>query len=667
MKRVGIFLMVWVLLFTAVSGLAEALDTDLDIGLDVEQTEPRVFDEFIIGATTRLNGAFFTNMWGNNTCDIDVRSLIHGYSPVVWTLQSRFDLNMEVVQDVQAALLTDGNKLFQVTLWGDLCYNDGTPITARDYVFSLMLFADPVINALGGITTNTSYIEGYDEYLSGKSDVFAGVRLVADYTFTIEVKAEYLPFFFEIAFLDCIPYPISVIAPGCEVADDGNGCYIRNSDASVSGPIWNAQTLQNTILDPDTGYLSHPYVTCGPYMLTSFDWDTRIAKFDLNPYYKGYYDGQKPTIDHLVFKSVLPGTMIDEYENEEVHLLNKVVAGDNILSGFGLVGEGTAVQVSYPRMGLGFISFACEQGPAQFESVRKAIAYAIDRDQFTDDYTMGFGATVDGYYGIGQWMVQMIGGTLPAEEIENDEEQEAWDALIENGLDSLTHYTLDLDKAQQILIDDGWVLNASGKDFDKAVDTVRYKRLANGSLMALSLKWGVMEDSWAASMLVDMLVKPLAGLGMELDLTVVPFVDLLQHYYRQVDRTYDMMYLATNFISIFDPYFVFNTGDEYQGPQNTTGYRDEKLEALALELRQTPSGAMLEYCQKWLKFQEYYNEVIPMLPLYSNIYFDFHVPELQDYNPNAEMNWPVAILYATLGEAVEDDVEAADGDEIIIF
>ena len=39
-------------------------------------------DELIVGHPTEMRGDFFTEMFGNNTADIDVRSLIHGYNLV---------------------------------------------------------------------------------------------------------------------------------------------------------------------------------------------------------------------------------------------------------------------------------------------------------------------------------------------------------------------------------------------------------------------------------------------------------------------------------------------------------------------------------------------------------------------------------------------------------
>ncbi len=40
--------------------------------------------ELIVGHTTVMKGDFFTEMFGNDTSDIDVRALIHGYNLVNW-------------------------------------------------------------------------------------------------------------------------------------------------------------------------------------------------------------------------------------------------------------------------------------------------------------------------------------------------------------------------------------------------------------------------------------------------------------------------------------------------------------------------------------------------------------------------------------------------------
>ena len=65
---------------------------------------------------------------------------------------------------------------------------------------------------------------------------------------------------------------------------------------------------------------------------------------------------------------------------------------------------------------------------------------------------------------------------------------------------------------------------------------------------------------------------------------------------------------------------------------------------------------MLTYEQKWIEFQKYYNELLPTMPIYSNVYFDFHTNWLQNYS---EINWPEAVLYAYIAEPVETTPDEA--------
>ena len=43
-----------------------------------------------------------------------------------------------------------GNHTYKMILCDDLYYSDGTPITAWDYAFSLLLMMSPEIEAIGG-------------------------------------------------------------------------------------------------------------------------------------------------------------------------------------------------------------------------------------------------------------------------------------------------------------------------------------------------------------------------------------------------------------------------------------------------------------------------------------------------------------------------------------
>lgn len=622
-----------------------------------EHTEPI---HLTVGNTTKVSGGFFTRFFGNNTSDIDVRTMIYGYTPTTWDNQLQFLQDDNVLENLTKS--TDGNSVtYTFYLTKDMVYNDGTTkIDAKDYVFSWVLSAAPEFQAIGGEAPEVNVV-GYEEFHSGELPYYRGIRLIDDHTFSVTIKRDFEPYFYEMHQLEMFPYPISVIAPGCEVRDDGQGAYITGIDGDRS--VFNADLLKKTILDPETGYRSHPYLTAGPYKLVSYDFDSGVVEFEINPYYKGNYEHVKPDIDFITLVPVLPNNMIQKLESREVDLLNKTVDSKVILDGFRLIGEGGYTMENYPRMGYGFCHFSTEKnGPQQFVAVRQALNYAFDSDSFIQEILGGFGIPVYGYYGLAQWMFRAANGNYRPEDL-SQEEEDAWNELT---LDNLNQYPLDLEEANRLLDKDGWVLNAGGGPYDPEKDAIRYKEV-NGELMPLVLKFAQCADNDAAQLVVDMYAETLPQIGAALDVDVIPFHDLLMDYYRDDgERKYDMNFMATNFVATFDPYLVFLQNAELQGSVNNPGIVDDELLDLAFEMRHTEPGDLFTFEERWIKMQERFNEVLPSMPIYTNIYFDFHTDWLQNYYPNAEYSWPMAIMYAFYAEPEpqpEEEEILAEGDE----
>lgn len=629
------------------------------------RSEAQLYEELIVGTNTTFSGNFFGDMWGSNTSDIDVRVLLHAYSLVDWKAEEgSFAVNQTVVSGLISEIDEAGNKKFFVSLADGLMYSDGSPITAKDYVFSLLLSASGELAELGGMASRLRYVVGAEEYTGGESEMFSGVRLYGEKSFSVTIRAEYLPFFYELGLLSVNPYPIGVIAPGCEVADDGQGVYIRNISEKETKPVFTAELLEKTLLSEKDGYMTYPKVTSGAYRLVSYNEKTQMARFEINPYYIGDHEGKKPVIERLVFQVVHPDEMLAQLQDGSVDLLNKCLQASVIQGGMELRAnmEGFDLQ-QYMRSGLGFISFNCERGPAQFQAVRQALAMCLDRDQFISGQVENFGQKVNGYYGMGQWMTQLVTGTLPAplpelsenpsaEELQAyDDEAAAWDALT---LDNLNDYALDLDAALALLVEDGWIFNQEGNPFDPTMDTVRAKLVDGAELMTLEMVMIVPEEGNISEKFLGM-QENMKKIGAKLTIESMPYDELLKLYYRQAPRENDMFFMGTNFTTMFDPTSVYSIYDEDQGAMNTTGLRDEKLMNLAIDLYKTETGDVLGYVRKWVAFQEYWNEVLPMIPIYSNIYFDFYTNRLQDYSINQHITWGEAVLYAKLSDAVEED------------
>ena len=367
--------------------------------------------ELVVGNTTHLNSDFFTDLWGNATSDLDVRKLIHSYNLVNWNFeQGVFQTNPTVVTGFVATENAAGDHTYQIAVNDELRYSDGSPITAWDYAFSIMLQLCPQMKEIGAGTGKAEYIQGAGSFMDGAA-VLSGVRVLSDYEMTVTVDAAYLPYFYELGLLSFQPYPIHVIAPGTVVKDDGAGVYFANEDETASEPAFTAELLRSTVLDPDHGYRSHPSVTSGPYVLDSYDGVT--AEFSINPYFAGDAKGRKPSIEKLVYTLAENGTMVAALEAGEFDLLNKVSSKEAVAQGLALTTQKKGIAMSnYPRSGMSFLAVTGSSDILKDVRVRKALAWAMDKDAVADGDEGNYGLPAGGYYGIGQWMVGLLGGTI---------------------------------------------------------------------------------------------------------------------------------------------------------------------------------------------------------------------------------------------------------------
>ena len=692
-----------------------------------EQEAKKYPDELLVGHPTVTKGDFFTEMFGNDTADIDVRALIHGYNLVNWDQnQGVYVFDPTVVTDVRVVEDEAGNRTYYMALADDLYYSDGTPISAWDYAFSFLLMMSPEIEQINGKIYRAEHILGYDDYITGRFPSLTGVEVITDYQLAVTLDHNFLPYFFETGLLLCVPYPISVIAPGCKVYDDGFGVYIGNLDQRVQEPIFTANLLRRTIMDPVSGYNSHPSVCSGPYVLTDYDGVT--CHFRLNPYFKGAWvrntlveeegeneaamdpdhpevEGQfveeciiKPTIERISFTVVDNDEIPQKFADGELHLVNKVVYGPTILELMQNSGESGIRFQNYPRIGLAFLTFTYDWPTVHEKEVRQAIAWCMDRDQLTEDYTQGFGIRVDGYYGIEQWEYLLVTHQIDypvnfldevlkegededtylryknryvRDDLEYDRAIAAWETL---NLDNLTDYHVDTDMANAILDRAGWTLNRTGGFYRSGIDDVRCKRIDN-ELVALDLSMMYPEGNHIVDTIQENFIDNLNACGIKLTLVPTPMQDLFNSYYRETERTTDMIYLATNFHVVVDPSITYSADDEaIHKMWNNTYSDDEDLYWRAVNMRKTEPGDIFEYVSKWVSFQERYNEVLPTIPVYSNIYFDFYVPYLQDYHITAHVTWTQAILESYFGEdpieetATQDaDAEGQAGDGLVEF
>lgn len=574
----------------------------------------------VVGVITDLDANMMAG-WTNSAANNDLRNLMFGYAPVAYTRDSKFVFDKQVVKEHKQTTNDDGTSTFEIKLNSDLKWNDGSKMVAKDFVLPYLLYASPVFAEIEGSDTATysNCVVGWDDYNAGKTKTFSGVRLIDDQTFSITIKAEELPFHFDIAYLSTPPLPSAVVIKGADITDSGNGATVSDN--------FNADLLGETIGNTETGYRYMPKVTAGPYQLTEFSLANKQATVTVNPNFKGTYDDVKPMIEKITLKKVVDATQMDELAAGKVDLIAGTSGGDSINAGLDVVEAEKASYASYPRAGYGKIAFSCDFGPTQFAAVRQAITHCLDRETFAKQYTGGFGKLVHGFYGLSM--------------------QEYKDNKAE--IDKLNQYTYSTDEAEKLLINDGWTLNKDGKDFVKGTDDVRYK-MVDGKLMGLIINWANSPDNPVSDLISTMLPSEMAKVGMKLNPTTIEFGVLLQHLYREGIDTpeYNMFNLATGFVPIPSYWYDFSDKDQYMGNYNTWFLKDAEIAKITSEMKAIPSDDTATWNAKWVEMQKRFNELMPEVALYSDEYHDFFNPKIQGYTPTPIGGWTEAILYSTL-------------------
>ena len=645
-----------------------------------EKTSRYTEQEITVGNPTPLTGKFFTHLWSNSTSDLDVMDLIHGYSLVTWDRKlSQYTINRTAVSGFYSQDLANGDRAYTFNLYKDLKYSDESEITAWDYAFAILLEIAPEIEEIGGIPREMPFLAGYDEYIEQqnlpaddeKKDWYyglAGLRVLNKYTLKLTVRKEYLPYFFELQRFDFTPYPIKVLAPGCKVYDEGRGAYIWNEQEEITEPLFNAALIEESILNKRKGYMSHPSVVSGPYTLTSYDDNLRTAKFEINPYYKGYDEDRKGLITQITYMQADNSNAIKNLRDGKYDLLNKIVLDDTIQEGNELIKEKPkefASQV-YPRIGLTYYIPNRDSEVLETLEVRKAVAYCLDQEKAVKDYTGEYGREVYGIYGIGTWMYRVASGKIGYPIPEKQTEKIDTGALLNDwkkiNLNDLKKYPVSVSEAETWLVRDHWTLNSKGKEYDKKKDKVRYKAFENEEtgeveLRKLAIRIGYPKTDRNAKLITETLKDNLTEAGFEVQTIAYELKELARAYIDHNLPGVDMYYVGNNFDIIFDHTEFFDQEDKQQYDEGTMLWTYAYMDELAYDMCRTEPTDVLTYEEKWVELQEQISEYLPVFPVYGNLYVDFLTKNLKGYDIYAHVTWSENIVDCYMNEVDKTETE----------
>ena len=430
----------------------------------IDWTSEKADNDIIIGNTTELSGQFRYAAFGKsspNAADNDIEKMTTGLATVSKTKEGGYEWNSYVVDSHNEVVNEDGTKTFTIKIKDDLKFSDGSPVTAKDYVAFTLAFYTQVATQASGRQVTGKTIVGYDDFnaytgpdsTEGTKEL-AGLRLIDDYTFAVQIAADYIPYFYDVTYASFSPSYRAMWIGDADILDDGNGCYFTDDFYAKKGDDYVlAALIKATATDTsEASYAKYPY--SGAYCVKSFDTADSSAVLVKNEYYKGSYDGATPSIAKVVYKKVVAATQLEDFKAGGIDVISGITGGAATDEAIALADANPDkyVYTHYSRAGYGKLGFRADYGPAQFSAVRQAIAYCMNRGQFAKDFTGGYGGVVDGPYYTGSWMYK---------------------EAVKQGM-ILNAYATSADSAIEVLEKGGWIYAADGSEYKEGV---RYKKI----------------------------------------------------------------------------------------------------------------------------------------------------------------------------------------------
>ena len=451
--------------------------TDAIVGARVTTADNSV----VLGSNTELSGAFRDSSFGKSSpgaADLDIQTLTSGYSTVTTDESGSFvwagsDILLWHTENTNA----DGTKTFTFRLADDLVFSDGSPITAENYLVSLLAGSGKVIKEAGGSDAAGLALVGYEDFHAyegeGEPVPFSGVRLLDPHTFSVTVKEEYANYYYALRYGTFTPAPLSLYLDGCKIKDDGQGAYIEKcfyEKTEKNGVIGFTHAAKITENLNEVSADKFPY--SGPYFVENYDKSAKTAVLKRNERYKGDVRGEA-TIDRISYVKIVSETQLDQLKKGRVDVLAGITGGEETKAALALVDNARFKETHYDRAGYGKLAFRSDFGPTQFLEVRRAVMHTIDRSEFAQTFTGGYGSVVHGPYYTGSEAYLAVKDTI-----------------------KLNKYEYSVDKAKEELKAGGWTYNADGSAYDENKGGVRYKKLSGYELSYNNLAFSATDNKY---------------------------------------------------------------------------------------------------------------------------------------------------------------------------
>lgn len=465
----------------------------------------------ILGSATELSGAFRNSSWGKSSpgaSDLDIENLTSGYSTVMTDKSGNMIWNMgALAAEPVKTLNEDGTLTYTIKIKEDLKFSDGSAITAKNFVAYLLANSTPVAVEAKGTGAAGQLNAGYDAFKAydgtndgvevGEGDdkvkaskYFDGVKLLGDYEFSVTFVKEYATYYYVMNYAGYSPVPMALYLGENDIIvnEETKACGLSDgfyAKAEKDGK--EVYTMADVIVNNLKWDSKLPY--SGPYVVKNYDSSSLIATLELNPNYPGDDARGKASIQTITYIKVETETQMDKFLKGEVDIIAGITGATETEAALKSVKENPDkyAETHYDRAGYGKLAFRCDLGPASFREVRQAVMYTINRPEFAQTFTGGYGSVVHGPYYTGYSAFQAVK-----------------DEII------LNQYTYSKDNAIKALVDGGWIYDENGNQFDAGVDAVRYKKLSGYDLSKQNLEYKTVDGKYSTIKIDGEYYMPLA-------------------------------------------------------------------------------------------------------------------------------------------------------------
>lgn len=458
-------------------------------------------------------------------------------------------------------------------------FSDGTEVTAKDVKFTFTTLADPSYTGPNG--GGMDNIVGYKEYNSGAAKELTGVETPDDYTVVFHL-----------------------VSPQIDAVSLFGTMGIASADHYSKYKQGNVKVVEKN---------QEESCGSGAYQLKSYD-KASGASFVRNEEFKpekGQYQ-----VDRIVMKKTDVTTEVSELKKGTVDLIPEVIETNKVSEASQ---DDNMAFNYYTRSAVGFVAMNANNGATADKAVRQALMYATDRQGFCDSYFRWDKKASDE-------VKKVKGGYVPAAYWNPASVNSGAVVRNEETIDGLNTYAFDMDKANQVLDEAGWVRGADGireKDGQK-----------------LEIKFLLSEGNSVLETLIPMVKKTWSDLGVDLKQTTVDFSTLLSNIQdTSHDSEWNMCFLATSFTSNQDS----SANDSYANdPENMAVNNYSRINDQALIDQLTKARADADEKQSKADYAEAMKMAADdagYMPVYSGMQFNLYNKKVDLTGTGTLRNW----------------------------